>query len=91
MYCPLYPPEGGPVMGFACRKCGAVTRTQSGMLRHCFYVHNLVPQAELDYGQTTEHVRQGAGTESALNAAEGEQLFKDSGSSTYRDPSAKED
>lgn len=62
MYCPLYPPEGGPVMGFACRKCGAVTRTQSGMLRHCFYVHNLVPQAELDYGQTVEHVRNEPGT-----------------------------
>jgi molybdenum cofactor biosynthesis enzyme MoaA len=65
MYCPLYPPEGGPVMGFACRECGNVTKTEQGMLRHCLYAHGKKPQLELELsdGQAAKHVRQRASAE----------------------------
>lgn len=68
-------------MGFACRKCGAVTRTQLGMLRHCHYVHGMVQQSELEYGETTEHVREQSTSETGESG-----LPNCSPYSGYRDP-----
>jgi hypothetical protein len=57
VYTPLYPPEGGPLMGFACRECGDVTKTEAGMIRHCFYAHGKRPQLELELENDSEAVR----------------------------------
>ena len=59
---------------------------------HCKRVHNLVAQIGLFDGEATQAaanellaVRR---TSSVFDAADGEQFFKDSNSSTYRDPSS---
>jgi len=41
VYSPLYSPEGGPVSGFSCKQCLAVTRTHRGMILHLNVCHGL--------------------------------------------------
>lgn len=51
-FSPLYPPEGGPLSGFACCQCKGVTRTQAGMIRHLAICHGIRLQRSLDYEQS---------------------------------------
>lgn len=53
VYRPLYPPEGGPLMGFVCMECPtekrAVTRTKRGMVIHLAVCHGVRLQAEFKF------------------------------------------
>lgn len=54
VYKPLYPAEGGPLGGFLCCQCNAVTRTKKGMLIHLAAVHGIRMQHELDFENQTQ-------------------------------------
>lgn len=49
VYKPLYPPEGGPLGGFLCCQCNAVTRTKKGMLIHLGTVHGIRIQLKMEF------------------------------------------
>jgi hypothetical protein len=55
VYKPLYPAEGGPLGGFLCCQCNAVTRTKRGMLIHLATVHGIRMQLTMNFdGSVTE-------------------------------------
>ena len=95
MYIALYSPNHG-LCGFRCTigDCTRVVRTLRGVKAHCWRCHGVKQQISLPM-----EVKRGENNEasakydeqsirSVYDAASGEQLFKDSNSSTYRDPSA---
>jgi hypothetical protein len=52
VYKPLYPPEGGPLGGFLCCQCNAVTRTKKGILLHLATVHGIRMQLAMEFEPT---------------------------------------
>lgn len=58
LYTPLYPPYGGPPLGFAClhrpESCREVTRTLRGIRAHLWRKHKIREQMDLEFSKTEE-------------------------------------